>query len=78
MPFFSNIGPSEIFIIALVLVLLFGGKTLHKWARELGQAGKEVKQVKKELETGFNDDSPLEEIEETPKKTHHKRKREVE
>lgn len=46
---FGNIGSTEIIIIALVLVVLFGGKKLPELARGMGEAGKELKKAKKEI-----------------------------
>lgn len=46
---FGNIGSTEIIVIAVVLVLLFGGKKLPELARGLGEAGKELKKAKKEI-----------------------------
>ncbi len=86
MPFLNNIGPTELFLIVLALVILFGGKTIHHWAKGLGQAGKEVRLVKKEIEEGFEGEVPdetlLDELNESdevkPEKKHHKKKKEVE
>lgn len=47
---FKNIGTPEIIVIAIVLLVLFGGKKLPELARGLGKAGKELKGVKKELQ----------------------------
>lgn len=41
-------GGSELIIILLVLLLLFGASRLPKLARSMGQAGKEFKQGMKE------------------------------
>lgn len=38
-----NLGTSELLIILLVVLLLFGGSQLPKLARSLGQAQKEFK-----------------------------------
>jgi sec-independent protein translocase protein TatA len=54
---FGNIGSVEIITIAILLVLLFGGKKLPELARGLGEAGKELKKTKKEIkeaQTEFN------------------------
>lgn len=40
---FSNIGTTEIIIISVVLLVLFGGKKLPELARGLGQASKEFR-----------------------------------
>ncbi|MEZ5281419.1 MAG: twin-arginine translocase TatA/TatE family subunit [Acidimicrobiales bacterium] len=38
-----NIGPPELILILLVVLLLFGGAKLPKLARSLGQAQREFK-----------------------------------
>lgn len=43
-----NIGPMEILLIFLALLLLFGASRLPKLARSMGQAGKEFKEGLKE------------------------------
>lgn len=47
---FSNIGWIEILIIAVVVLVLFGGSQLPKFARGLGESGKELKKAKRELD----------------------------
>jgi sec-independent protein translocase protein TatA len=47
---FRNIGTTEILIIVLVLVVLFGGKKINQLARGLGEAGRELKKAKKKVE----------------------------
>lgn len=54
---FRNLGTTEIIIIAVVLLVLFGGKKLPELARGLGQSGKELKKAKEELEKALTDDS---------------------
>jgi len=46
---FGNIGSTEIIIIGVVLVLLFGSKKIVELARGLGESSKELKKVKKEF-----------------------------
>lgn len=46
---FQNIGFTEILIFVLVLILLFGGKKISELARGAGQAGRELKNVGKEI-----------------------------
>lgn len=38
-----NFGPTELLIVLLVVVVLFGGSKIPKLARSLGQAQKEFK-----------------------------------
>ena len=53
---FKNLGTTEIIIIAVVLLILFGGKKLPELARGLGQSGKELKKAKAELEKALTDE----------------------
>lgn len=39
-----NLGPTELGIILVIILVLFGGAKLPKLARSLGQAQKEFKQ----------------------------------
>ena len=43
-----NLGPTELFIILLVVLVLFGGTKLPKLARSMGQAQTEFKRGLKE------------------------------
>jgi sec-independent protein translocase protein TatA len=45
-----GLGTTEIIIIAIVLLVLFGGKKLPELARGLGQSGRELKKAKAELD----------------------------
>lgn len=42
---FQNIGTSEIIIIAVVLLLLFGGKKLPELAKGIGEASREFRKA---------------------------------
>lgn len=53
---FKNIGTVEIVIIAVVLLVLFGGKKLPELAKGLGESGKELKKAKKELTKALEDE----------------------
>ncbi|PIP74743.1 MAG: twin-arginine translocase TatA/TatE family subunit [Candidatus Levybacteria bacterium CG_4_10_14_0_2_um_filter_35_8] len=55
MPFLKNIGSTELIIIGIILLILFGGKKLSELARGLGESGKELKNAKKEMTNAFND-----------------------
>ncbi|HEU5301391.1 MAG TPA: twin-arginine translocase TatA/TatE family subunit [Acidimicrobiia bacterium] len=39
-----NVGPTELIIVLLIVLLIFGGAKLPKLARSMGQAQKEFKQ----------------------------------
>lgn len=68
--FIKNIGLPEIIIIAIVLILLFGGKKIKELSRGLGESSKELKKVKKEYKeavSGEHFDEEPEELKEEPK-----------
>lgn len=44
----NNIGTPEIVIIAIILLVLFGGKKIPEFARGLGDAVKEFKKASKD------------------------------
>ena len=46
---FQNIGWPEILIVAVVIVVLFGGKYLFKFGKSVEQSGKEIKEATKDL-----------------------------
>jgi sec-independent protein translocase protein TatA len=48
-----NLGPTELIIILLIVLLIFGGSQLPKLARSMGQASKEFR---KGLDEGAKDD----------------------
>jgi len=50
--FVKNIGLTEIIVIAVILILLFGSKKIKELSRGLGESSKELKRVKKEFEGG--------------------------
>ena len=52
---FSNIGTTEIIIIAVVLMILFGAKKLPEFARGLGESGRELKKASKELKEAITE-----------------------
>jgi sec-independent protein translocase protein TatA len=47
--FLRNIGTAELIIIALIILLLFGGKKINELARGLGESKREVKKIKNEI-----------------------------
>lgn len=46
---FQNIGTTEIIIIGVILLVLFGSKKIVEFARGLGESTKELKKAGKEL-----------------------------
>ncbi|HUR49690.1 MAG TPA: twin-arginine translocase TatA/TatE family subunit [Acidimicrobiales bacterium] len=53
-----NIGPPEMLIVLVIVLLLFGSTRLPKLARSLGQASKEFKAGVKEGDTSPDDPKP--------------------
>lgn len=49
--FLKNIGPTEVIIIAVVLLILFGSKKIRELSHGLGVSTKEMKKVKEEIKT---------------------------
>lgn len=55
--FVKNISPTEIIILVLILVILFGGKSIAmRLARSGGGTVKEAKKIKKEFTEAIKDD----------------------
>ncbi|MBI5727730.1 MAG: twin-arginine translocase TatA/TatE family subunit [Ignavibacteriales bacterium] len=52
---FSNIGFTEILIIVLILVVLFGAKKIPELAQGLGKGMKEFKKALKDEDTSTTD-----------------------
>jgi TatA/E family protein of Tat protein translocase len=50
-----NIGPFELIVLLVILLLIFGSTKLPKLARSIGQAGKEFKEGVKEGATPADD-----------------------
>jgi len=45
---FKNIGSTEIIVIALIIIVLFGGKKIPELMRGIGQAIKEFRRASKD------------------------------
>lgn len=48
--FLPSLGPTELFILVFIVLLLFGAKKLPELARGMGSAMKEFKKANKEEE----------------------------
>ena len=53
---FGNLGSGEIIIIALVLLLLFGGKKIPELMRGIGKGVRNFKEGMNEIEKDINKD----------------------
>ena len=51
--FLKNIGPMEWALIALILIILFGGKLVKSLGRTTGETVKEIKNIKKSFDEGI-------------------------
>ena len=58
--FLGSLGPSELIIIALIVLLLFGGKKIPELMRGMGKGIRELNNAKDgmrdEIRKGMNDD----------------------
>ena len=54
--FLGNLGTGEIIIIALVLLLLFGGKKIPELVRGIGKGVRNFKEGMNEIEKDINKD----------------------
>lgn len=48
--FLKNIGPTELILIAVIVIFLFGGKIATKIGKASGETFREIKKVKKSFE----------------------------
>lgn len=53
--FLKNIGPTEILLIALILVVLFGSRIVARLARTSGETFREMKKIKKTFNEALED-----------------------
>ena len=53
-----NLGPTELIIILVIVLVLFGSTRLPKLARSMGQASKEFKKGVNESEKSTDEDKP--------------------
>ena len=69
-PIIASLGMSEVVVIFLVILLLFGGKKMPEVARTFGRVMREFKkassEIEREIKSAIDDESPLREKEPTP------------
>ncbi|HMG26607.1 MAG TPA: twin-arginine translocase TatA/TatE family subunit [Acidimicrobiia bacterium] len=53
-----NLGPTELIIILVIVLVLFGSTRLPKLARSMGQASKEFKKGMNEGDQSADEDKP--------------------
>jgi sec-independent protein translocase protein TatA len=53
-----NLGPTELIIILVIVLVLFGSTRLPKLARSMGQASKEFKKGTSEGDKSADEDKP--------------------
>ena len=54
--FLKNLGPTEIALVALILIIFFGARVVTKLGRTGGQTLKEIKKIKKNFTEAIEDD----------------------
>lgn len=54
--FIKNISPTELVLIVLILIILFGSKTIAGLGRTGGESVKEIKKIKKEFTEALTED----------------------
>ena len=69
LPAIFGMGPTELIVILIILLVLFGGSKLPSLAKGLGQSVKEFKKASKEAEAAMEDDKPAEPKKVEPAKT---------
>lgn len=55
--FLKNIGTTEILIIVLILILLFGAKAITRLGKTGGETVREMKKAKKEFTDALDDEN---------------------
>lgn len=60
--FFKNLSPTEIAIIALIVIVLFGAKLVTGLARTGGSTLREMKKIKRNFTEAIEDDSDKKEV----------------
>lgn len=54
--FIKNIGPTEWVVIAVIFVIIFGGKIAAKLGRTSGETLREIKNIKKSFNEAISED----------------------
>ncbi len=60
--FIKNISPTEITILVIIFILLFGAKTFISLGKAGGSTLKEIKNIKKTLTDTIEDEEPIKEV----------------
>ncbi len=53
--FFKNLGPTELIIIGVILIVFFGSKKIAQLGKTAGETTRELKKVKKEFGEAANE-----------------------
>ena len=56
--FLKNISPTELGLVALILIVLFGSRAVIKLGKTGGETFKEIKKIKKSFTEAIEDDEP--------------------
>ena len=60
--FIKNISPTEITILVIIFILLFGAKTFISLGKAGGSTLKEIKNIKQTLTDTIEDEEPIKEV----------------
>lgn len=63
--FLKNIGPTELIIIGVIILVFFGANRIAQFGKSAGEATKEIKNIKKEI-VGDKEEDKKESEEEKP------------
>jgi Sec-independent protein translocase protein TatA len=53
--FLKNIGPTELLVVALILIVFFGSKVVTGLGKTGGESLREIKRIKKTFTEAFDD-----------------------
>jgi len=56
--FLNNIGPTELILLAVILIALFGAKAFTSLGKTAGESLKEVKNIKRSFNDAVEDKEP--------------------
>jgi sec-independent protein translocase protein TatA len=56
---FSGIGSSEILLVVLVVLILFGSKRIPEFARALGKATREIRKAVRQIRDEIDKNTPV-------------------
>lgn len=55
--FLNNIGPTELIILVIILIVFFGGRAITSLAKTSGETVKEIRKIKNEFTSALGADN---------------------